>query len=119
MPTKRLYAQLWLCLLCFWGAPALAEQQIALLDLGSQVYSNVVITSKTSSHIFIQHSRGFAGLKIVELSDEALSQLGYKVAEKKPPMSVSVSQSVSNIRTALHVPEHLNIEPKITQTNGV
>jgi hypothetical protein len=68
-----------------------AEQAIPVLDTGTQVYSNVTITSKSATHVFIKHAKGFSGLKIGELNQESLIKLGIieepkvaKVADAKP-----------------------------------
>jgi hypothetical protein len=53
-----------------------AEPAIPVLDTGTQVYSNVTITSKSATHVFIKHAKGFSGLKIGELNQESLIKLG-------------------------------------------
>jgi len=67
----------------------LAAAEIPFLDTGVQVYSNVTITSKSATHIFIKHSKGFSGLKVAELSHEALVVLGYEEAPKEQPKAGS------------------------------
>jgi hypothetical protein len=53
------------------------------LDTGVQVYSNVTVTSKSATHVFITHSKGFAGLKVNELNHDTLVKLGYEEAPKE------------------------------------
>src|SRR5438552_2977645 len=50
------------------AALAANDSLIPVLDTGTQLFSNVTVTSKSITHVFIKHSRGFAGLKINELS---------------------------------------------------
>jgi hypothetical protein len=67
-----------------------ADPVIPVLDTGTQIYSNVTISSKSATHVFIKHSKGISGLKVSELNQESLVKLGYeeapkaKAAEAKP-----------------------------------
>ena len=48
------------------------------LKTETQTYSNVVVTSKTATHIFITHRLGMAGLKVRSLEPAVRKQLGYQ-----------------------------------------
>src|SRR3954447_18357348 len=67
-----------------------ADKVFPVLDTGSQVYSNVTVTTQSATHLFINHSRGFAALKLNELSDHALIQLGLKQAVEPPKPKESI-----------------------------
>jgi len=85
--TPALFAIL-LGLLSLISAPMFAavsdEPVFPVLDTGSQIYSNVTVVSKSATHVFIKHSRGFAGLKLTELNHQSLVTLGL-VKEEPPP----------------------------------
>ncbi|HAM73705.1 MAG TPA: hypothetical protein DCM86_18885 [Verrucomicrobiales bacterium] len=76
------------------------------LQVGLQTYSNVVVTAKTSSDVFIRHRKGIANFKVSELNAEALEKLGYEVpksmqkVEAKPiEMPVTVTRAITHART--------------------
>ena len=58
-----------------------AEQKLDELETEGETYYKVTVTSKTPTHVFISHSKGFANIKVESLSDEVKAQLGYKVAK--------------------------------------
>lgn len=87
-----------------WAAPLLrADQVLAMLEVGSQTYSNVTVTSKTPRYIVIMHAHGLTSIKLKELSTEVLQQLGYKVElpGSKSPKSF--------------LPQHVEIDPRIKE----
>lgn len=77
------------CLL--WSSPLRAkapdEQSLAVLQVGTETYRNVTVTTKAPDYIFIVHSGGLASIKVARLSPEVLVQLGY--AAPPPPKNYS------------------------------
>src|SRR5258708_3901380 len=67
-------------------APSLvrAQETMAVLEAGSQTYSNVTVTSKTPRYIIVSHAQGLSSIKLKDLSEDVLKQLGYEVA---PPVA--------------------------------
>jgi hypothetical protein len=55
-----------------------AEETFDVLQIGSQTYQNVTITTKAKDYIFIMHSTGMSNIKVAELSPEQKAKLGYK-----------------------------------------
>src|SRR5947199_12984 len=70
---------------------ARADQPLPFLDTGVQIYSNVTVMSKSATHVFIRHSKGLSGLKVAELSQDALVKLGYQEAPKEQPKSLTTT----------------------------
>ncbi len=64
---------------------AKVEQTFPVLKIGSQVYTNVTVTTQTKIYIFLLHSTGMANIKVSELSPELRETLGYGA----PPVSLS------------------------------
>ena len=62
---------------------ATTEETFEVLQVGSNTYRNVTVTTKGSDYIFIQHSTGMSNLKLAQLSPEVRDQLGYKPEPKK------------------------------------
>ena len=65
-----------------WEVVGATEETFDVLRIGTQLYTNVTVTSKTKTYIFILHAGGMTSIKIVELSDDVREKLGYVVAEK-------------------------------------
>ncbi len=92
----------------FMAASSLtAEERFPTLQIGSQTYSNVTVTSKTPQYVVIMHSQGLTSLKLKELPQETLEQLGYDVGPPPPPPTRSPI-------TAL-LPQNLELDPKIKE----
>jgi len=107
-------------------AAALAEDVVSSLEVGSQVFSNVTVTTKSATHVFIKHSRGFAGLKLNELDHAAMVKLGLeapdppKDPQSKPPVKIEnpfskVENPLSKFENPFARPE---FQPKITERDG-
>jgi hypothetical protein len=80
-----------------------AEQTLPVLNVGSQTYSNVTVTTKTSRYIMIMHAHGLASIKLKDLSPDTLQELGYKVEPPAPKPQ----------RT--FVPQNIEIDPRIKE----
>lgn len=59
------------------GALAAVEETFPLLQIGTQVYTNVTITTKAKNYIFVLHAGGMTSIKISDVPAELRSQLGY------------------------------------------
>jgi hypothetical protein len=55
----------------------LGDEHFATLKAGSEVYSNVTVTSATTSQIYFTHSRGIGGAKLKELDADLQSHFHY------------------------------------------
>lgn len=81
--VRRLF---WLGLLaiCLQSAQAKpAEETFPVLKTRTGSYTNVTVTTKAKSYIFILHSRGMANIRVEDLPVEVQQQLGYVTAEPK------------------------------------
>jgi hypothetical protein len=54
-----------------------AEQHFEVLQIGTRSYTNVTVTSKTPTYIFLLHARGMENLRVKDLPRETLFELGY------------------------------------------
>lgn len=76
-----------LLLVCLRATPAQAELTLPTLRTRQVTYTNVVVTGKTESDIYIRHERGIGNVKLDDIEDdEALVALGLKA----PPVKVEV-----------------------------
>jgi hypothetical protein len=53
------------------------EQSFPVLQIGSQMYTNVTVTTKAKTYVFLLHSTGMANIKVADLSPELRETLGY------------------------------------------
>ncbi|HEY5912211.1 MAG TPA: DUF5684 domain-containing protein [Verrucomicrobiae bacterium] len=59
------------------GSAVAAEETFEVLQIGTNTYKNVTVTTKRKSYIFLLHSDGLASFKLNELPGDLLTQLGY------------------------------------------
>ncbi len=78
-------AAVWLPL----AASAADEQKFDVLQIGTQQYQNVTVTTKTKDYVFILHSGGMANLKVKDLPAEVRYQLGY--VDPAPPKTAKMA----------------------------
>lgn len=73
--TARLCASL--LALGIFAVHALATEVVPVLQTKTETYQNVTVISRTVTHVFVQHSRGVANIKVAELNAQTLTALGY------------------------------------------
>ena len=59
------------------GVVGATEEVFDVLQIGSRTYTNVTVTTKAKSYIFILHAGGMASVKVSELSPDLQEKLGY------------------------------------------
>jgi hypothetical protein len=60
-----------------------AEETFALLQIGTNSYTNVTITTKAKDYVFILHSGGMMNIKVADLPPDLRVRLGYSVAKTR------------------------------------
>jgi len=68
------------CLIPCFGMAGASEERFDLLQIGTRMYTNVTVTTKAKSYIFIVHAGGMTSIKTAELPLAVLAQLGYDSA---------------------------------------
>jgi hypothetical protein len=66
------------------GAKAAQEHHYPVLQIGTQTYHNVTVTTKAKNYIFILHSQGMTNIRVAELSPQLRQELGYEVPHAGP-----------------------------------
>jgi hypothetical protein len=59
------------------GAAGVTEETFRVLQVGTQTYTNVTVTTRAKNYVFILHQSGMASIKPSELPPEAQEALGY------------------------------------------
>jgi len=103
-----------LCLAGMILAPSVmaSDETIPLLEAGTQTYSNVTVTSKTSRYIIVSHAHGMSSIKLKDLSDDVLKQLGYAV---EPPPAPKQKPGAVLFATVASDPRFKGIQEKVAQ----
>ncbi len=70
-----------------------AADKFESITFGVTTYSNVTVTTKTRTHVFFTHARGFGSVKLKDLDPEELKLLGYEVKEP-PPKPYEISKQI-------------------------
>lgn len=83
-------------------ALAAAEETYPVLKIGTHTYTNVTVTTKSKTYVFILHSQGMTNFKVSELSPETRQLLGYKIEEPKTNNTASAwaKQAITKVDTA-------------------
>ena len=75
-----------------------AQEVFETLTVGAQTYTNVTVTTKTRTDVFITHAHGIASLKVQDVDYEALVKLGYE-----SPKPLDALKSKFALPTSLHL----------------
>ena len=67
----------------FAAEPAVPEEKFDTLAVGSQVYSNVSVVSRSRNQVTIIHAGGMTSLKLADLNPESQAKLGYSPEENR------------------------------------
>lgn len=102
-----LWLLLFLVLLSVKPASAQEGERFEMLQIGSVTYSNVAVMSKTATHLVFTHSMGLCSLKLSDLDQTALNDLGYD------PQGRAVTRKV----VAPDLSE-IEIDPRVAEMQG-
>ncbi len=91
-------------------ASAVSELHFDTLTIGSQVYSNVTVTTKNKTYVFLHHAAGMMNVKVAELSPEEKETLGYE--PKKPATNLAANWAKTTM-AKIESPQVKNLEKTI------
>jgi hypothetical protein len=77
-----------LALICITApivSKAAVEESFQVLQIGTRTYTNVTVTTKTKTQIFIMHSSGMHTIKVADLPPELMARLGYGTGPEQKP----------------------------------
>lgn len=76
---------------------AQAEGAVPMIKTRTETYKNVTLVSHNATHVFVQHSRGMATLKVGDLDKEALIGLGVLPPEEIVAAAEGTTESTEAI----------------------
>ena len=96
--VNRGFGLLWLVPVALLLRPDLlpAQERFDLLQIGTQSYTNVTVTTKADDYIFIVHAGGMNNIKLSKLPVDVRVELGYKppVETNKPVAKVPLTNGL-------------------------
>src|SRR5215510_15203574 len=114
----RARAQRWVVLalmaLASVAAGAVTEETFPVLKIGTSTYTNVTVTTKAKSYIFLMHATGMATIKVADLPSDLRQLLGYN-AEKEKPTGNGVANWAKDTVNHLKVPGLNELEKSVSQ----
>jgi hypothetical protein len=76
------------------------EEKFKVLQTRTRSYTNVTVTTRANSYIFILHSGGMENVQLAELPPEVLQKLGYAVDPRKMHSASAPAQTTVGVRHA-------------------
>jgi hypothetical protein len=76
---------------------ARADDHLDVLRIGTMVYTNVTVMTKTSSDIYFKHSFGFGNAKVRDVDRTTLVALGYQLPPDEGETQSVLSQSAQTV----------------------
>lgn len=92
-----------------------AEAKFDVLQTKTAAYTNVTVTTKARSYIFIVHDSGMTSLKIAELPAEVQQQLGYSAADSSKGSTNTATAWAKREMVKLAGPEMKALETRLQQ----
>jgi hypothetical protein len=85
----------WLALVLLWTCllvpAASAEDNFPLLQIGTRMYTNVTVTTRAKTYVFVVHAGGMNNIKIADLPEDVREKLGYGEGAKSKPSTNSAA----------------------------
>jgi hypothetical protein len=111
---------LWLAMASSFVYPravvASTEQTFDVFQVGTKVYTNVTVTTKTRTYVFILYQGGMANIPLAEISPELRSELGYGPPPKpKEPVKDASAWAKKELAT-FQTPEVKEMQAKLDET---
>jgi hypothetical protein len=89
------------------------EERFDLLQIGTQTYTNVTVTTKAKNYIFIVHKGGMTSIKTAELPLETKQQLGYAGSGASKPGTNTATVWAKRELAKINVPSFKQLTQKV------
>jgi hypothetical protein len=94
-------------------ASAAPEETFDVLQIGTQTYKNVTVTTKAKTYVLILHSAGMASFKVADLPSETLKTLGYP--DPNAPKTNAASAWAQKTLSKIEVPQMKGVETQLKE----
>ena len=89
-----------------------AEEMFNELQVGTQTYKNVTVTTKSKGYVFILHSAGMTNIRVNDLPEDVRLKLGYNETAQKPKTNNPTAWAKQTF-SKLETPEVKGMEEKL------
>ena len=97
------------------GALGATEDTFAVFQIGTRTYTNVTVTTKAKSYIFIVHAGGMASIKVADLPADLQEKLGYASAPAPKAATNTASAWVTKEIAKIDVPQVKDLRRQLEQ----
>ena len=101
------------CFLPIGQAAAAVDERFDELQVGTQTYKNVTITTKSKGYVFILHSAGMTNIRVSDLPEDIRVKLGYNETIQKPKTNNPTAWAKQTL-AKLETPQVKGVEEKLT-----
>jgi hypothetical protein len=98
-----------------FGSKAGMEETFPLLQIGTRTYTNVTVTSKAKTYIFLIHAGGMNNIKIADLPADLRERLGYNTGAKPKTGTNSPAAWAKAEVAKLETPQIKEVREKLEQ----
>ena len=91
------------------------EESFETLQIGTKVYTNVTITTKTKAYVFILHSTGMTNIRVADLPTDVKEKLGYGAEHQT---SKSASTWAKKTMASLEAPQIKGVQQQLAKAWG-
>src|ERR1700681_4268897 len=78
---SRLVWLLFAFLVAGYATAGAADETFNVLQVGTRMYTNVTVTTKSKTYVFILHSAGMTTIQVQDLPPEIQQKLGYGLGD--------------------------------------
>lgn len=123
----KMYSALSLRLLGWFGLATIAllvtfaqparggEEAFDQLQIGTQTYKNVTVTTKSKNYIFILHSAGMTSVRVAALPEDVRTKLGYADLTEQPKTNAPGVWAKATL-SKLQTPQLKGVEQRLAST---
>jgi len=113
--ASRLVWLLWLIALAQPIALSAAEETFAVLQIGARTYTNVTVTTKAKTYVFLLHSSGMDNVKVADLPPDVRQKLGYVDVEKAKAGTNSASAWATKTIAKMETPQVKEVKRRMEE----
>lgn len=95
-----------------------ADDYLEKFQVGSTVYTNVTVMTKTQSDIFFKHSYGFGNAKVRDVDRRTLLKLGYQLPDSGEEPTSVLDQSAQTVMESAVV-TNLVADPRVQEAQAL
>jgi hypothetical protein len=89
------------------------EETFPVLQIGTETYTNVTVTTKAKTYVFLTHSSGMANIRVADMSPEVREKLGYADFGKPKVNTNGAAAWATKTMARMDTPEVKEVKQKV------